>query len=226
MRHITFATPDMSISAERCSYTALKWCESSRIYGPQDIDPEFREFNHDIFKHKRGYGYWLWKPYFIYLELLNMVEGEYMIYTDAGVEFVNDPGWIPCKYYTLFANNYNHKHWCKGDVLAIVGDWEDKYQVQASAMIFKKCEESMKLVKTWLMYCQMPGLIDDSPSEVNHPEFQEHRHDQAILTCLTSDYHYWPAQYNNGDFVYEKIGYVNDEYPIIFHHHRKRNNEW
>ena len=228
MRHITFATSDMSISAEKCKNSALKWgCESSTIYGIENISFEFREFNHEIFSQKRGYGYWLWKPYFIYRELLNMIEGEYLIYTDAGVEFVNDPGLIPCYDYTLFGNSYTHQHWCKGDVLNITADWIERNQIQASAMIFKKCEDSMILVKSWLMFCQLPGFIDDSPSEINHVEFREHRHDQAILTTITKGikYHWWPAMYNGGAFVYDKGDYK-DEYPVIFHHHRKRNNEW
>ena len=227
MRHITFATSDMYISAEKCKNSALKWCESSTIYGPPDIGHEFREFNYDIFSQKRGFGYWLWKPYFIYRELLNMIEGEYLIYTDAGIEFVNDPGLlVNGDNVFLFGNNYNHLHWCKGSVIDFLnGDKEDRNQIQASAMIFRKSEESMLLVKSWLMFCQLPGIIDDSNPGNNHPEFQEHRHDQAVLTCITRGYHWWPAMYNGGAFVYDK-GEYKDEYPVIFHHHRKRNNEW
>jgi hypothetical protein len=77
----------------------------------------------------------------------------------------------------------------------------------------------------------MPEFIDNSPMEIanNDPEFREHRWDQAIITCLAYRYgyklHWWPAMYNGGQFIYEK-GVFNDEYPVIFHHHRKRNDEW
>jgi hypothetical protein len=75
-------------------------------------------------------------------------------------------------------------------------------------------------------------LIDDSPSVFpNHPEFREHRHDQAILTTLAYregiKLHYWPASYNDGAFIYEKLPeYAQDNYPIMFNHHRKRNHEF
>ena len=39
-----------------------------------------------IEKHKRGYGYWLWKPYIIMQQLENMGEGDVLFYADAGCE--------------------------------------------------------------------------------------------------------------------------------------------
>ena len=31
-------------------------------YGPDDVDPIFREKNKNILSRRRGNGYWLWKP--------------------------------------------------------------------------------------------------------------------------------------------------------------------
>jgi hypothetical protein len=225
MRHITFATNNMSISAQKCVDSAKKFGLISSRYDTQDVDYDFMYFNKDIFRYDRGFGYWLWKPFLIYQELIRMREDDFLLYTDAGVEIVRDPRITEDNVF-LFGNNYNHLHWCKGSVLDAIGRKETK-QIQASAMIFRNTQEARDLVKRWLLWCQMPGMIDDSPSENNHPEFREHRHDQAILTCLTYDYkyHWWPAMYNDGAFVYDKGNYT-DTYPVIFHHHRKRNNEW
>jgi hypothetical protein len=223
----------MSISAEKCSASALKFgCNETAIFTKELIDDTFWSFNQDIFTQDRGYGYWLWKPYFIYLNLLQMKEGDTLFYTDAGVEFVDHVWHLllnPTNVF-LFGNNYNHEHWCKGNITdEILGSRADRKQIQASAMIFKVGDEAKQLVKRWLTYCQLPGFIDDSPGTNNDPEFKEHRHDQAILTCLAYRYgyrlHWWPAMYNDGDFVYDKGTYT-DSYPVIFHHHRKRNNEW
>jgi hypothetical protein len=112
--------------------------------------------------------------------------------------------------------------------LYLDGDYK---QVQASVIFVRVSERSKEIIKAWLCWCMMPNLIDDSKSfEPNHPEFQEHRHDQALLTNISIMYdlkkHYWPAQYNNGAFTYDKIEqYKEDKYPIIFHHTRKRNHE-
>lgn len=107
-------------------------------------------------------------------------------------------------------------------------------QVQASVIFFRVSDYTRKFVKEWLDWCLFEGgrLIDDSPSRTpNHPEFQENRHDQAILTTMAYrdglKLHWWPAIYNDGQFTYEKLPvYANDDYPPIFHHHRRRNHEW
>jgi hypothetical protein len=225
----------MSISAEKCSASSLKFgCNESSIFTKELIDDTFWAFNQEIFMQDRGYGYWLWKPYFIYLNLLQMKEGDILFYTDAGVEFVNHVDKVLSHMDSdifLFGNNYNHTDWCKGFVLydMIKYCWPEQKQVQASAMVFKKSKESIQFVKEWLMWCQMPGFIDDTKSVKNSIEFQEHRHDQAILTNVALKHkhklHWWPAMYNGGQFVYDKGTYT-DSYPVIFHHHRKRNDEW
>jgi hypothetical protein len=35
-------------------------------FGPEDIDPEYRETHSDILNAIRGGGFWLWKPYFLH----------------------------------------------------------------------------------------------------------------------------------------------------------------
>lgn len=113
--------------------------------------------------------------------------------------------------------------------------WENfGKQCQASVIFFRVSDYSRWFVAEWLRWCLFEGgrLIDDSPSRApNHPEFQENRHDQAILTTLAYregiKLHYWPASYNDGAFCYEKLPeYSSDSYPVIFSHHRKRNWEF
>jgi hypothetical protein len=161
----------------------------------------------------------------------------------------------------LFGNNWEHAHWCKRDVIEAVwpqlftsapmNQWMEHAagtaahptwnrfgkQVQASVIFFRVSDYSRSFVAEWLKWCLHEGgrLIDDSPSRLpNHPEFQEHRHDQAVLTTLAYregiPVHYWPAVYNKGgspEFVYEKLPeYAGDDYPVLFSHHRRRDHEW
>jgi hypothetical protein len=224
----------MSIAAEKCSNSAMAYgCDETNIFTPELMDDTFWAFNQEIFTQEFGYGFYLWKPYFIYLNLLQMNDGDILFYTDAGVEFVNQVDKLLSHMkgnVLLFGNMWNHEHWCKGNVTDdILGSRADRKQVQASAMVFVVSDEAKQLVKRWLMWSQMPGFIDNTPGTNNDPEFREHRWDQAIITCLAYRYgyrlHWWPAMYNGGAFIYEK-GVFNDEYPVIFHHHRKRNDEW
>lgn len=238
-RLITFTDQNMTIAAEICKQSALaNNVHEAKIYTPADIDPEFKATNKAIFDQPRGYGYWLWKPYFIDRALKEMNEGDVLIYSDAGVEFVNNINFIVERMQDiwLFGNMWQHVHWCKGDVMAAVlspTPWEWYVfgkQCQASVIIMRAGKTAIELTKKWLNLCIQPGLIDDSPSKApNNPEFKEHRHDQAIISTLAYKegipFHWWPAMYNAGNFTYDKTGYT-DNYPILFHHHRMRNDQF
>lgn len=234
-RLITFATDDMSIGAKVCAESGLRNnFDRADMYGPGNIDENFVKKNKSILSKERGAGYWLWKPYFILNTMKEMREGDILMYADAGVEIINNINWITDRMDSdifLFGNMYQHLHWCKMDVIKAISPKAtfDK-QVQASVVIFRVSEWSIEFVKRWLDYCERPGYIDDSKSSSqNHPEFREHRHDQAVLTCLAYrmgiPLHWWPAVYNGGMFTYDHAGY-NDNYPAIFHHHRMRNSEF
>lgn len=236
-RLITFTDDHMTIAADICVSSAQQNnVHSTRIYQPKDIHSKFRKANATIFNQPRGYGYWLWKPYFISRELEALADDDYLIYCDAGVEIVNNVNHIIDRMQGdvwLFGNKFQHVHWCKGDALMPnIEFYNDKYhyQVQASVIVIRNTKNARVFVEAWLHHCCKPGLIDDTPSVTpNHPGFKEHRHDQAVLTSLAYinliDFHWWPAMYNAGNFTYEKIGYA-DTYPVLFHHHRMRNNDF
>ena len=218
----------------------------------------------------RGCGYWAFKPAII-LEALNRIgvareqfnltQPDYLIYSDAGIEFIAPVSHIIERMdqdIFLFGNNWEHAHWCKRDVIeaawptfanapmdrpwnavADSATWlRFGKQVQASVIFFRVSDYTRKFVKEWLDWCLFEGgrLIDDSPSRLpNHPEFQEHRHDQAILTTMAYReglrLHWWGARYNmeqpGGGFVYDKLPeYASDDYEPFVHHHRRRNHEW
>lgn len=222
----------------------LLCCESALKHGvdvtwPQNDDTishEFYKMNSDVLKQGRGAGYWLWKPYFIFKALINAKDDDYVIYSDAGVEFVNSVHEIINRMdedIFFFTNGFLQKEWCKGDIMNKINGWHtyenfNQTQVQASVIFFRVNQRTRDFVKEWLLWCQMPGLIDDSPSRFpNCKTFAENRHDQAILTALQIKYgyklHFWPTNYS------EHIRHTaqpEDNYPTMFNHHRKRNNEF
>jgi hypothetical protein len=240
--HITFSDDNMTKSAILSRDSALKHgADYSIMVNNKCYDSIFYKLNKSILQQDRGAGYWLWKPYIIYNNLCELNDNDILIYTDAGVEIINNLNYIIDRMDSdifLFGNNYRHLDWCKIDVMnTIYPNWAAKFnrdsrQIQASAIFIRNTEAARLFIGKWLKYCQLDGFIDDSQSLLyNYPSFQEHRHDQAILTCLAYYHniklHYWPAQYNNGQFIYDKHAqYKDDIYPIIFHHHRKRNSEW
>lgn len=236
---ITFTDKSMTIAADICRASALaNGCDTATICNPQNIDSDFMWENRDILSQKRGSGFWLWKSYFIDRELAKMKDDDYLVYCDAGVELVNNVNHIIDRMdqdIFLFANQYKHVEWTKGNVMdGIIPEWRDgRYdhcnQVQASVIVVKNTKWARSFISEWLKYCQVPGVIDDSPSITpNYTGYSEGRHDQSVLCCLQIKHsiklHYWAASYNCGAFTYSKDGY-HDPYPILFHHHRCRNNE-
>jgi hypothetical protein len=249
MNHlICFASENMTISRDKCIQSALKHgMDTFTRCSSDDISDEFFIFNKDILEQPRGAGYWLWKPYFIYQALCSLPEGSYVHYSDAGIEFVGNVQQVIDAMdndLMLFSNGWQDVHWSKMDIIRGIngmtfqvtqtqsgnfynmGDYEDYRQVQASNLIFKNTEFSRDFVKEWLLLCQIPGWIDDSVSIIpNHPEFQDNRHDQSILTALCYKYgikqHWFPSTTN-----LHKRQDFSDRYDPIFLHHRKRNEEW
>lgn len=262
---VTFSDESMSRAAKVCLDSGEAHGASAQwLFTPNVIEQSrFYREHEALLSSPRGCGYWAWKPYIINCLLSGqrggnpaLPEGNILIYSDAGVEFINNVSHIIDRMdqdIFLFGNNWEHAHWCKADV--VVGIWPGFVhnvdwtrfgkQCQASVIFFRVSDYSRKFVAEWLKWClyrqrfsegvcsdEWRYLIDDSPSILpNHPEFREHRHDQAILTTLAYRegirLHYWTAQYNDGAFSYEKLPeYAQDSYPILFHHHRRRNHEW
>lgn len=241
---VTFTDDKMTRSAALCAESAKRFGVDNAIVwqkymitgegNTKDVDKEFYEFNKDILDAERGAGFWLWKPYIIYKELLRLNEGDILIYADAGIEFVNDVQHIISRMdedLFLFTNTHPNHHWTKLEVLdTMMPGWRDRYtvdtpwpQVQASIIFMKVTPWVKYFMKSWLLWCQMPGLITDDKRPCVHeePYFQDHRHDQSILTILHTKHglkrlHWWPTAYA------EHIRVPGDNYPVMFNHHRKR----
>jgi len=240
---VTFASNDMSISAQRCIESAQRM-GADRVYRMVPAEPSA----------ERGYGFWRWKPAAI-LAAMNgsdfhrpLSEDDTLIYSDAGVEFIEPVQTVIDRMdqdVFLFGNQTEHAQWCKRDIVEAVWprftdpgkfiwlDWNRfGKQVQASVIFFRVNDYTRAFVKEWLDWCLFEGgrLIDDSPSRLpNHPEFKENRHDQAILTTLAYregiKLHEWYVRYEGYTPGHLDCYQKEFERPL-FLHHRKRNHEW
>lgn len=250
---VSFASPQYSISADRMKESALRYgAEDVVIYSEADLDPFFMAVQRDLFegaKERLKGAYYAWKPYIILDAILKLQTNDVLIYIDAGNEIVNDLRDIIRRMdgdIFLFCNCFKHVEWCKMDVLAAINhasmtetktmsgsfyqipdSLANAHQVQASAMFFRVTEKSIRFIKEWFAWSIMPGMIDNSPSVLpNVPTFQEHRYDQAILTSVAIKWkiptHWFPSL--TGFHI--KQNHPNDQYPAIFNHHRKTNDQW
>lgn len=167
-------------------------------FSPKDFDMDFINKHYKFIQaYKRGYGYWIWKPYFILRNLNNLEYGDYLVYCDSG-NTVNAYGYKRIKEYyemleryemIVFRMQYDEKDYTKMDtilnIFQIVGELKLDKQITAGVFLFKKTDNTVKLIQLWYdLMCDYHNT-DDSPSlQNNFPSFIEHRHDQSIIPLL------------------------------------------
>ena len=208
------------------------WFDSVHHWTPKDLDaqiPQFRLDNPNLApEESRGFGYWLWRPYILGMELASMSKGECLLFLDAGCQLnQNQQSEVRFRTYVDTANEYGSlimeinepiDKWCKRDLLQefALGDCSSQLLlVEPGVFFLTKTETNQALVADWIKWgrTQNHHYLDDSPSRV--PElstFQEHRHDQAILTCLSTQYpiHKIPQE----TYFPQKWSELGSPYPI------------
>jgi hypothetical protein len=166
---------------------------------------DFYKAHRDIFDARRGFGYWLWKPYVIRQALDHAKNGDFIVYWDVGRPSLpntisrplaplldwceqHNAGMLPGVYVPEHGPNTK---WIKRECFVLMDCdapmyWEHP-QIQATYSIWQKSERSQAFVEEWLQWCTRRDALADEiarPDIENFPDFVDHRHDQAISTLL------------------------------------------
>jgi hypothetical protein len=202
--HVNYAHLYHSQSQQRCCESALEHGFDRTIpLGLKDIDDAFFTANEQIFSLHRGAGFWLWKPYVILKTLELLGSSDWLMYTDSGMYFVRNP-WDfvldeeppNAKGVIAFGRCELNKQWTKRDAFVLMGMDEPAYtdaeQITASVIVCRNTEFARSFIREWLAYATDPRILTDLPNTQglpNYPEFDEHRHDQSIMSllCLRRD---------------------------------------
>ena len=177
--------------------------DTCQLFLAEDLkaDKEFWE-RHGSFitQNKRGYGYWIWKPYLIKKRMAQMQDGDKLIYLDAGCEIdikQKDSILQHLKYveedYLIASQTCIEREFCKIDLILKLDmlnvNYLETFQRQGGAVIYLVCAKTRDFINKWYDLCCDYHLLDDSPSYHNNLHgFQEHRHDQAIFSLLSKKY--------------------------------------
>jgi hypothetical protein len=171
-------------------------------YTDKDLknDASFWNTHQDFIENnKRGYGYWIWKPYIILKTLKQMQEGEILFYLDVGCEVKNETDGKSkllemvraCDKHDILYTSTNHdtKSYTKMDLLEHMNmnkhSIKDSTMHQAGLLCIKNIPTTRNMVKEWYQIASQYRLLDDTASSApNDPTFIEHRHDQAIFSLL------------------------------------------
>jgi hypothetical protein len=173
-----------------------------------------------IMNNKRGYGYWLWKPYIIKKTMESLIDGDILLYLDCGCEIdikkknnLMESIEIVKKDYIIATYTFADKEWTKMDLIMKLDmnndEYLNAYQHQAGAILILVCDKTRDLVNKWYDIGCDYHMIDDTPSiNPNLSCFIEHRHDQSIFSLLTKKYNLYSNHnlYNSIEYVRNKSG--------------------
>jgi hypothetical protein len=156
-----------------------------------------------ILNNKKGFGYWLWKPYIIKKTIETMEDNDILVYLDAGCEINihSRDKMLKCFETHIIKDNiigseaFDECIWTKMDLILRLDMLNNskltQNQAQGGTNMFLICDNIRNLVNEWyeIAYEENYHYIDDTPSiKPNFPNFQEHRHDQSIFSLLTKKY--------------------------------------
>ena len=200
----------------------------------KDLKEDFSFWNkHGQFieNNKRGYGYWIWKPYLTKKTIEKINKNDIIVYADAGcvlnkkgrsrlLEYINmaknsDSGIIS------FELGHYEKEWTKMDIFHELNalDQIETKQLVGGVFIIKKTPNNETLVNDWYEKCSIYELLNDSESQIqNHVTFKENRHDQSIWSILRKKNNTLILKDETYFIDFEKEG---EAYPILAM--RKRN---
>jgi len=231
--HINFANEKYFKSQDLCSRSAEYFgFEYTKSFRPHDIDSNFYNKNEKILKQSKGYGYWIWKSYFLKKMLNDISEGDLLVYSDSGSFYINpveplidlikkdNHGVLSFELNGLFEKEYT-----KRDTFKIMNLDESKYtdssQREATYIWILKNNFTINLIDEFYEYCQNEHAITDLPSiNLNYKEFKEHRHDQSIWSLLCKKYSIAPHRLISQHGAHLIGKYPDDKYGFITNHHR------
>ncbi|MBD2865605.1 hypothetical protein [Paenibacillus oceani] len=248
---VSYATPRFFASQDKLEQSALRY-GADRVFAYREEDllaSSFYRDNQSILLQPRGAGYWIWKPYYILQAMSAMKPGDTIIYSDAGIEITGplDPLIRLCREQgiVLFqTHNQLNRMWTKRDCFVLMDCDSSRYwdaqQLMGSFSLYLNNDRSRKFVQQWLDYCCNEQIVTDRPNRCglpNLPEFQDHRHDQSVLSLLAVKHKIEifrsPSQQGNRYKMksfrhpgecrkYTSKPYRNSRYDTLLNHHRAK----
>ncbi len=173
------------------------------IFSIRDLKKNyFYNKHYTTFQQKTGFGYWLWKPFFVKTALDKINFGDILFYVDAASLIIDNPkplidiaqtnesGIVAFDAWPL-----RNSQWTKRDAFINLNCDEDTYwsakHVIATLFLIRKTDFTVNFINEWLAACENLQSLSDHPNisgKDNLPDFVSHRMDQSLLSILIRKY--------------------------------------
>ena len=182
-----------ALHAEVLSYDEF---ESVTSYSREYVQAtEFYENHKILLEEKRGSGWCSWKPYLIKKKILEIPDGDCVVYLDAADALQRGiTGYLKqilenedC---LLLNGGYQNSAWTKRDTFVAMKCDKPRFwnaqQLEAGFQVWKNCENSLKMLQLYLEWSLNRVVVTDEIFFFeNFPEYQDHRYDQSVLTNIS-----------------------------------------
>ena len=199
---ITYGDNNFTKSKQRINNEAINsdWFDSVTVYGPENLDNDFKLKFKNILEQSRGGGYWIWKSYIIKKKLDEINDNDILIYLDAGCS-INPQGKDRFNKYVEMLNNsdeggisfeltHPEKKYTTKEIfnyfnIDINGEIANSGQILATVRIMKKNKNLMNLInlESKTLY-DNALLFTDHYNNNQESYFKDNRHDQSILSLV------------------------------------------
>lgn len=200
---ISFGSDERYLKLSKKVLTSLvNLYPSSSYKNYQSKDLEIHILNY-CNKYKKGFGYWLWKPYLILKALRDLPLGSTLMYVDGRTglhkeckkivwfdKFINSRTYDVALYKTI----HKEYKWTSGDLFSLfhLSPYSsDSLSTQYSAtfLCLKNNYKSQRFIEAWLKIILNKSNLcrDNLSNKSNHENFIQNRHDQSVLSLLTKN---------------------------------------
>lgn len=175
---------------------------ASDEYDLKKMNPVFWADHKNVLKARTpGFGWWVWKPYFIMHCLQTIPEGDGLLYLDAGSIINTDLASVTSiaefmklterqKVTGSNSDYYSEQLYTCNDLLDLLSlspSQRVESQFCAAILFVVNDEEGRAFIRKWCeLVCidEHRWLLPKQFETENHPDFIHHMHDQASLSCL------------------------------------------
>lgn len=176
------------------------WFNSITLYGPENLDNDFKNKFNDILNMPRGAGYWIWKSYIIKKKLNEINDNDILIYLDAGcsinkkgkkrldeyVDMLNKNGEGIISFQTAhLEKKYTTKEIFSYFDIDINSNIANSGQILGGIRIMKKNDNLIKLInlEEKTLY-DNKLLFTDYYNNNQYTFFIDNRHEQSIFSII------------------------------------------